>query len=236
MHQIDIIPQGCTEFKVTITQEELSNKLLTGKKRKNIVAAAKETLKQINNCWNPAIVYRWLPINRSKTVSEGFLLGDKNSATFSFGHSSRFLAEAKYALIASYTAGDALERKGQVASKNQDFLSAYILDILGLLVLEKTGNLVIQKAEQQAAELGWGVSPFLSPGSVHGWELDEQLKLAPLLPLEKIGVSIRPDAVLAPFKSLTCLIGIGPGYTTNQVGTTCQICSKNTICQMRQQS
>lgn len=236
MQQINTLPQIKTEIKIVITLEELNNKLQTGGKRQNIVDAAKKTLETVNNSWNPSLVYRWLPIKRSETTAGDFVLGDSTCTSLTLGHSSRFLVEAEHTLIAAYTAGDILEKTGQESSKNQQFLEAYILDILGLLVLEKTGKLVTQKAEQQAAEFGWGVSPFLSPGSVHGWELEEQLKIAPLLPLEKIGVSIRSDGVLDPFKSLTCLIGIGSAYTNKQVGSTCQVCSKNSNCQMRQQS
>ena len=125
-------------------------------------------------------------------------------------------------------------KKTQQATNNQQFLEGYLLDIIDLLVLGKTGDIVTEIAEQKAKELNWGVSPFLSPGSIHGWDLEEQLKIAPLLPLEKIGVHIRQNAVLEPFKSLTCLIGIGIDYTSTKVGTTCQVCSKNATCQMRQ--
>ncbi len=78
------------------------------------------------------------------------------------------------------------------------------------------------------------MSPFLSPGSIHGWELEDQQKLCSILPLNEIDVQILDDSVLIPFKSLSCLIGIGAGYKANLVGTTCQVCSKNNDCQMKQ--
>ncbi len=79
-----------------------------------------------------------------------------------------------------------------------------------------------------------GVSPFLSPGSVHGWELEEQSKLCSLLPIERINVIIKNDTVLFPLKSITALIGIGPGYDSNKVGSTCDVCSKKNKCEMKQ--
>ena len=130
--------------------------------------------------------------------------------------------------------GQALEAASKKASENGHHLGSYFLDLIGLIVLEKIGNLIKQIAEKKAAESGWGVGPFLSPGSVHGWELEEQKKLCSLLPLEKINVTIREDAVLFPFKTISCLIGLGPGYDRVKVGTTCQVCSKNHDCQMKQ--
>ncbi len=67
-----------------------------------------------------------------------------------------------------------------------------------------------------------------------GQELEEQVKLCSLLPLENINVKIRDDAVLSPFKTISCLIGLGSGYDAIQVGTTCQICARNHECQMKQ--
>ncbi len=113
------------------------------------------------------------------------------------------------------------------ASSKGDLLEAYFLDLIGLIVLNKVEQTVKEIAEKQGRNLGWGVSPFLSPGSIHGWELEEQLKLCTLLPLKSINVKIRGDAVLSPFKTIPCLIGLGPGYDSVQVGTTCQVCSKN---------
>jgi len=119
------------------------------------------------------------------------------------------------------------------ASSKKDLLEAYLIDLLGLIVLEKTGHVIKRIAEKQAQKSGCGVSPFMSPGSVHGWELEEQVNLCTLLPLEKISVKIREDGVLSPFKTISCLIGLGQGYDAVQVGSTCQICSKNHDCQMK---
>jgi hypothetical protein len=58
-------------------------------------------------------------------------------------------------------------------------------------------------------------------------------KLCSLLSLEKINVNIREDAILSLFKTVSCLIGLGPGYDTDKVGSICQVCSKNHDCQMK---
>lgn len=235
MHKIDISPIVLTNLSITITPGELTGKIKAGAAKQNIVDTAHRLLERNDNSWNPALVYRWLPIQGTHASPTTYIVDDGiTPVPLTLGHSSRFIDTAHYALVASYTAGNAIEKETQKATTNQQFLDGYLFDIIDLLVLEKTGNIITEIAEQKAKELHWGVSPFLSPGSVHGWELEEQLQLAPLLPLDKIGVNIRPDAVLEPFKSLTCLIGIGIDYPSKKVGTTCQVCSKNDTCQMRQ--
>jgi hypothetical protein len=227
--------QVLTELNIKIAFPELEGKIQTSSKRPDIIAAAEKTLEMVNNIWDPAIVYRWLPFGENSTASELCTnRSDDSRVALDLGHSSIFIKKASYGLIAAYSAGNRLEEKTQKATKNQDFLAAFLLDLIGLLVLEKTGDIVKRVAEQKAAELGWGVSPFLSPGSIHGWELEEQLKLCPLLPLDQIGVHLLGDATLTPLKSLSCLIGVGPDYKASMVGTTCQVCSKNHNCQMSQ--
>lgn len=235
MHKIDLSPTVLTHVDITITPTELSEKIRAGSSKQHIIAAAHSLLEKVDKRWNPALVYRWLPIKRDHATPSSYILDNASTpVSLTLGHSSRFIDEARYALVASYTAGNVVEEETRKATNAQQFLDGYLLDIIDLLVLEKTGNIITAIAEQQAKKFGWGVSPFLSPGSVHGWELEEQRKLAPILPLKEIGIRIRPDAVLEPFKSLTCLIGIGSGYTSTKVGTTCQVCSKNASCQMRQ--
>lgn len=217
MQNFDIQPQILTSLSIGIDFPELEGKIQTGTKRPDILATAKKTLHRVNSIWDPAIVYRWLPIEQSDTTPGQSLIRCNNGpVTLDLGYSSVFVKKVGYALIAVYTAGGKLEEETQKATDDEEFLVAFLLDLIGLLVLKKIGNIV-----NKIAELGWGVSPFLSPGSIHGWELEDQLKLCPLLPLNKIGVQLRDDAVLTPFKSLSCLIGIGAEYKSCLVGTTC---------------
>ena len=234
MQNIDTQPHILSQLDIQLDFDELAKKIQTSTTRPDLLATARETLHRVNNMWNPAVVYRWLPLEESQAEPEKIALSSDKPVTFDLGYSSIFVKEASYVLVAAYSAGDEIEKEAQKASDNEELLAAYFLDLIGLLVLEKTGNIVMQIAERQAAELGWGVSPFLSPGSVHGWELEDQSKLCSLLPLGEIGVQIQNDTVLTPFKSLSCLIGIGAGYEATQVGTTCQVCSKNDTCQMKQ--
>ncbi len=235
MQKIDTQPHTLTELNIEIDFEELAKKIQTGQKRKDILTTAEKTLTKVNNIWNPAIVYRWLHIDPSETQhGKSVIRSDNGPTVLNLGHSSTFIKDASYILVAAYSAGSEIEKEIQKSSEKEELLVSFFLDLIGLLILEKTGDMVKRLAEQKASDFGWGVSPFLSPGSIHGWELEEQLKLCPLLPLDDINLQIRDDAVLVPFKSLSCIIGIGSKYKTTLVGTTCQVCSQKNDCLMKQ--
>jgi len=231
---INTEPHILTDLNIEVDPEELIERIRTGtKKSDTLLATARDTLKKINNIWNPGITYRWFPFTQSETEPGKSTVQSSPPVILDLGHSANFVKAASHVLVAAYSAGNEIEEATRKTSGNQTPLISFLHDLIGLLVLEKTGKIINTLAEQKASELGWGVSPFLSPGSVHGWKLEEQVKICSLLPLSKINISIGDDAVLSPFKSLSCMIGIGTGYTSTRVGTTCQVCSKNNDCEMK---
>ena len=148
------------------------------------------------------------------------------------GFSSKFMKEASRALIGVYTVGIALEEAAAEASREGQMLDGYLYDVVGLAVLDELKKIVNTIAEDYCQKLNWGVSPFLSPGSVHGWELEDQGVLCSMLPLEMTDVALQESKILLPFKSISFLIGIGQGYHVTEVGTTCEVCSKRDNCEM----
>lgn len=228
--------QTITDLAIHIDIADLAQKIRTSTPRPSIMETAEKTLGRVAGIWRPAIVYRWLRITPGENgLGKTLLHADTEGTAVSLdlGRSSCIIAKAEYALVAAYTAGGEIEKETMKATDDQEFLPAFILDLIGLLVLEKTGNIVKDIAERAANSNGLKVSPLLSPGSVHGWKLEEQSALCSLLPLESAGITIGDNAVLTPFKSLSCMIGIGAGYTSSEVGTTCQVCSKKGSCQIQ---
>ena len=230
----DTQPHVLSNLKVDVTFQDFKQNLKTSDNNLQILEIAKKTLNKAKDIWSPKAVYQWFEFNNKSEDNFGSIISKSGDLLkFDFGYSSKFLTPARYALISVYTTGQALELESMKASSKRNLLEAYLIDLLGLIVLEKTGQVIKRIAEKQAQKSGWGVSPFMSPGSVHGWELEEQVNLCALLPLEKINVNVREDAIFSPFKTISCLIGLGPGYDMVKVGTTCQVCSKNHDCQMK---
>ena len=230
----DTKPNILSRINIDVTFQELKLKIRNTNNHPEILKIAEKTLDKVNGIWRPKAVYKWFEFNNKGNGNFGsIILNSGNLFEFDFGYSSKFLTHARHALISVYTTGQSLELEALNASSKGYLLEAYLIDLIGLIVLDKIELIIKEIAEKQARKSEWGVSPFMSPGSVHGWELEDQVGLCALLPLDKINVKIREDGVLSPFKTISCLIGIGPGYDAVQVGTTCQICSKNHACQMK---
>lgn len=236
MQPINNSIQNLSNLQIDVTFQDVEKLIKTSGNSSGIFQAARETLEKVQGMWEPAALLQWFDFEIDEKTTCGRILQPSGDVIqLDFGHSIQFLKEARYVMVSSYTIGHTLDTKFSDASSNGSLLEAYMVDLIGLAALEKTSAIVKGIAENQARNLGWGVSPFLSPGSVHGWELEEQLKLCALLPMDQIKMKIRNDAVLSPFKSLAALIGIGPGYDSTKVGSTCDICSLRNNCDMKQE-
>ena len=228
-------PHVLAPFNAAVTFQDLEQKFNISRDNPEIFETAKKALNKTKGIIHAKAVYQWFEFeNPGKEKSRSIIQCSGDHVTFDFGNSFQFLKHARYALIAVYTAGQEFEKELQHASSKGDLLEAYFLDLIGLIILGQLEEAIKEIAEKQAGNLGWGVSPFLSPGSVHGWELEDQVKLCSVLPLEKINVTFHNDSVLSPLKTVTCLIGLGPEYSSSRVGTTCRVCSKNDTCPMKQ--
>ena len=219
---------------IDVTIDEVLQALPGNRPLEKIKPPLEQSLIAARKIWHPRVVSRWLDVK--KITPETITLEsteDKRVVTLKTGFSTRFLAKAEKVLVAAYTLGGELEEYCASLSAKGDFLGAYLTDVIGLVVLDKAGEKIRSLAEDRAETLCWGVSPVLSPGSVHGWELDDQPALCSFLPLETIGVKVNESAILTPFKSISCLIGLGPDYESKLVGSTCDICSKRETCTMR---
>ncbi len=220
---------------IKVEFQDLARKIQMSGTKPAILKAAEPVFKKNNGIWTPAAVFQWFEFDPGNSKETGYIVRPESlPLEIQMGYSKIFLAPARFVLAAVYTAGPELDDSSSRASRGGNFLDAHFLDLLALLILEKTEQRVKQIAETKAGNAGWGVSPFLSPGSVHGWELEGQAGLAGLLPIDEIGVGISDAGVFSPFKTISCLIGIGPAYDTRQVGTTCRVCSRRDDCRMRQ--
>ncbi|MGD2098476.1 MAG: hypothetical protein PVG35_12905 [Desulfobacterales bacterium] len=228
-------PRVLSHINTEVTFQYLEQKFNISKENPEIFKTAKRALNQATEIWQPKAVYRWVKFENTGINNLGYIVQDSGDVlTFDFGYSFQFLTHARYALISVYTAGQGFEKGPKHTSSKVDLLEAYFHDLIGLAVLDQVGQRIKEIAEEHARKLGWGVSPFLSPGSVHGWNLEEQAQLCFMLPIEKIDVQLQKGAVFYPLKTVSCLIGVGPEYSAAHVGTTCQVCRKNDVCLMKQ--
>jgi hypothetical protein len=133
------------------------------------------------------------------------------------------------------TIGPHLEKRVHELQTSSESLQSYLLDSAGVVALGAAGETLRCLAEDAAAEEDWGVSPSLSPGSLVGWPLKGQRELCSLLDLDQIGVQLSSHNVLVPHKSASGLVGLGPGYQSNKVGSVCKYCALKDTCWRRRE-
>ncbi len=224
-----------SSLRIDVTFQDISKRLKTSKHPQEIYKIASDTLKQMKGKWKPAALIQWYDFKLDTEKKIGQINVKANETIFlNLGYSCGFLKEATHVMITAHSVGGKLDQESANASARGDLLEAYVIDIIGLVILEKISNIIKRIAEDQAQQMGWGVGPFLSPGSVHGWDLEEQSKLCKLLPIDEINVTIKNSLMLFPLKSIVALIGIGPYYKSSKVGSTCDVCSKRDNCQINQ--
>ena len=204
-----------------------------------LVPVVKEAVVMGEALFAPAAVYDEFLVR--DVASERVILGtfspdgstSVGGGKLTVGPKVDLLAPAKRVIVAVYTIGPALERRVHELQSAGETLLAYMLDTVGVLALGAVGEALRVRAESRASELGWGVGPALSPGSLVGWPLNGQRELCALLPLERIGVHLSSYYVLEPHKSVSMVIGLGSGYESNHVGSVCRYCSLASSCWRR---
>jgi hypothetical protein len=225
--------QILNQFKISIFLKDLDAFIGIADNRGKIFELAEKLLSKVQGIWRPRAIIRWLTVER--VTDNGVILTSFDSRTGGYlqlGAASIFMINAKQCVVGVYSAGDELEKVTAKASLEKEYMDAFLYDLIGLVVLEKTRLQIEKVVEEEVQKNNWGVGPFLSPGSVHGWELADQANLCALIPLDRINIELKGN-VFRPFKTISCLIGTGPKYVARTVGSTCDVCLKSQDCNMR---
>jgi hypothetical protein len=223
------------EIPITLTAEQVLASPRQRETRPELLDSANEAIALGQTLWAPIALYDWYDVKGTEgewvhLASSG--RGDTGAA-LRIGTKADLLSGAEQVLVSVCTIGPALERQVHELQATGEGLKSFLLDSAGVVALGAVGEAVRCLAEDTAAERGWGVSPSLSPGSLIGWPVRGQRQLCGLLPLERIGVRLNDHCVLEPHKSVSGLIGLGPGYDTTRVGSVCKYCALQGTCWRR---
>ncbi len=205
------------------------------KPARSALLAAEEAVTMSRRLIVPAAVYDALPV-RDVVGEQVILIADspsRDERRLTLGPKADLLTLARQVMVTVYTIGPALETRVHELYQAGEDLLAFMLDSVGVAALGTVGEALHRRVEELASELGWGVSPALGPGSLVGWPLQGQRELCALLPLEKIGAHLNSHCVLQPHKSVSMVIGLGPGYESSHVGSVCCYCSLADSCWRR---
>lgn len=120
------------------------------------------------------------------------------------------------------TAGKGFTDYAQSCNKNGDYLSGYIADTVGSIVVEKAMDFIQSELENQMRIYNWKITNRYSPGYCN-WQIDEQKQLFSLLPNTMDFISLTKSCLMLPIKSVSGIIGVGK--EVRKTGYSCDICS-----------
>ncbi len=176
----------------------------------------------------PAAVFDLLPVQEVRhdriTLQGGHHLRGRDAA--------RLLAPAREVAVGIVTIGPALEERASHYFAADKPAHGYLLDCLGTAAVTNLVQQVCMHLESLATARGWPLGFPLSPGDA-GWPLTDQRVLFELLPAQAIGVRLTESCIMIPKKSVSFVVGLGPGILTAAEGSQCDYCSLRDTCRYR---
>jgi len=147
----------------------------------------------------------------------------KISGSLVSGH----LAGAKYISAAVCTVGAKIDEYASEVMK-EDLVLGLAIDGVGSAAVEALANAVCKEMELDAAARGYESTIPLSPGMI-GWGVEDgQPLIFGLLDPAEIGVKLTPSFMMTPRKSLSMIMGIGPGINSGE--RICDYCAMRETC------
>ena len=149
--------------------------------------------------------------------------GKKISGSLVSGH----LAGAKYISAAVCTVGSRIDKYASAVMK-EDIVLGLAVDGVGSAAVEALANAVCKEIELEAADRGYESTIPLSPGMI-GWGVEDgQPLIFGLLDPAEIGIELTPSYLMVPRKSLSMVMGIGPGINSGE--RICDYCAMRETC------
>lgn len=121
------------------------------------------------------------------------------------------------------TVGEAIEERVRRLFDARELPLAVMLDSVGSAAVESLAEHVNDLLCQAGLRAGTKVTNRISPGYA-GWDTAEQAKLFRLCPGDPIGVRLNDACFMTPGKSISWLVGIGPGARVDHYFTQCRRC------------
>lgn len=136
-------------------------------------------------------------------------------------YTSKVLTNSEYLALFACTVGNELEEYFREKQYQNDMTEAYISDIIGTLIVEKTLGQLTDCVKDLAKTNSLKITNTQSPGNC-GWDIKDQKKLFQLLPKKYLGISLNESGMMHPSKSISGVIGIGENVKFKH--TNCKSC------------
>ncbi len=192
-------------------------------RRPRLVAVAEQALHEGLADLAPAVVYRELAVEGLRHETLALEGGSRLRGPLIAQH----LAAARRVVVAVCTVGDGLEAKVHQAMES-DPVFGLALDGLGSAATEVLASAAARRFEGQAQAEAMEATLTLSPGMI-GWEVsDGQAQIFAIVDASPAGVALNPNGMMVPRKSISFVVGIGPGLAGP--ARACDLCGLHETC------
>ncbi len=166
----------------------------------------------------PRAVYRAISV--ATVESDALRLAD--GTRFLIPAVGRLWGEIEELGIAICTVGEAIEERVRSFFAERELPLAVMLDSVGSAAVECLAEWLNDRLCQLALPQ-LKVTNRVSPGYA-GWEVEDQVLIFRLCPGEPVGVTLNEASFMAPTKSITFAVGIGPDARMDHYFTQCRRC------------
>jgi hypothetical protein len=118
------------------------------------------------------------------------------------------LKNSDHVAVFACSVSEELEQTLTCYNYQEEITEAYIADIIGTLIVEKSTGMLSDFLKKEAGDLSLKITNSQSPGNC-GWNVEEQRKLFDLLPENYLGIKLNDSGMMYPVKSISGIIGIG---------------------------
>lgn len=163
------------------------------------------TLRKARGFLKPQGIYEIYPLQEVK--AEGKVVFGEGFTFFSPGI-ARMLSSAEALALFIVTVGPYLEDEAAELAQKGEITQSLFLEAAGSAAAESLAQKMQEDIEEEARRHGWLATLRYSPGYCD-WDLTQQRVLFSALAGEVIGVTLNPQCIMVPRKSISALIGLG---------------------------
>jgi hypothetical protein len=149
----------------------------------------------------------------------------EDSITFESQVIAQMLEECQKVAVFLVTIGDYLEEAICWLAEHKLILQALVLDSIGSAAAERVADFVQGKIREAASAQGLVISQRFSPGYCD-WDIGQQKELFRIMKGDLVGIHLTEECLMLPRKSVSGIIGIGPGNGNVENYNPCKTCNK----------
>ena len=154
-------------------------------------------------------------------IPQGLVIHNSGSLRVGSKIAKQIVGSDSFALFVT-TAGNSFDTWIKSKATGGDVLAEYLCSSIGSVIADKVADVIQEEINNYAIKIGKGITNRYSPGYC-SWHVREQRGIFDLLPTERIGVTLTPSFLMKPIKSVSGIIGIGPGKTPGPY--MCDLCN-----------